>query len=426
MKKVLSIIISVFMIGATFAGCGSNGGATFTAIGVQNTKNSSSINCNGALSNELSEAFKKTGNTLTVVEIDGDPYPVGNTITAEYDVGSSSDNKVSRNKMYTQMAVKTVNEDAIPKTAETDMLKALTVLSRSVNSLANGDEKATKKIVLCSNLLSTTGKINFVDSTLYFDSENYIEYLSKDLPDMSGINVTWLVSDTDDEQAPLENSDVSRLEEFYRTLIEKAGGSVEYIEENSAVGETDKSGWPDVSTVDVRKDSYKGSKNLDVTLDDTTLFKSDSTEWLNEEKATAKLESLVDVINDSECNIVIAGSTASTDSSEEQHIAFSKKRAVAVMDKLVSLGADASKLKAVGIGKSYIKYRVKDTGEFSTEENHKQNRVVFIVSEDTDKAQYFLEVAEKFPDINKDMAHISFTNVCRIYANSPKKQALLL
>lgn len=402
MKKVLSIIISVFMIGATFAGCGSKDGTTFTAIGVENTKNSSSINCNGALSNELSEAFKKTGNTLTIVEIDGDPYQVGKNITAEYDVGSSSDNKASRNKMYTQMAVKTVNEEAIPKTLEIDMFKALTVLSRSVNSLAHGSEKATKRIVICANLLSTSGKINFVDSTLYFDSENYIEYLAKELPDLNGINVTWIVTGTEGEQESLNNSDINKLEDFYRTLIDRAGGNVKFIEENNGgEGEIDKSGWPDVSAVDVRKDSYKGSKNLDVTLDDTTLFKSDSTEWLNEEKATAKLESLVDVINDSECNIVIAGSTAATDSSEEQHVAFSKKRADTVMDKLISLGADASKLKAVGIGKSYSKYRVKDTGEFNTEENHKQNRVVFIVSEDTDKAQYFLEVAEKFPNINK-------------------------
>lgn len=402
MKKVLSIIISVFMIAAMFAGCGSKGGTTFTAVGVQNTQNSSSINCNGALSNELSEAFKKTDNTLTVVEIDGDPYPVGKNITAEYDVGSSSDNKASRNKMYTQMAVKTVNNDATPKTAEIDMLKALTVLSRSVNSLAHGSEKATKRIVVFANLLSTTGKINFVDSTLYFDTENYIEYLGKELPDMNDISVTWIVTATEGEQESLNNSDISKLEDFYRTLIEKAGGNVKFIEENNGgEGEIDKSGWPDVSAVDVRKDSYKGSKNLDVTLDDTTLFKSDSTEWLNEEKATAKLESLVDVINDSECNIVIAGSTAATDSSEEQHVTFSKKRADTVMDKLISLGADASKLKAVGIGKSYSRYRVKDTGEFNTEENHKQNRVVFIVSEDTDKAQYFLEVAEKFPNINK-------------------------
>lgn len=403
MKKVVSIIISVFMIAAMFAGCGSKGDTTFTAVGVQNTKNSSSINCNGALSNELSEAFKKTDNTLTVVEIDGDPYPVGKNITAEYDVGSSSDNKASRNKMYTQMAVKAVNNDATPKTAEIDMLKALTVLSRSVNSLAHGSEKATKRIVVCANLLSTTGKINFVDSTLYFDTENYIEYLGKELPDMNDISVTWIVTGTEGgEQENLNNSDISKLEDFYRNLIEKAGGNVKFIEENNGgEGEIDKSGWPDVSAVNVRKDSYKGSKNLDVTLDDTTLFKSDSTEWLNEEKATAKLESLVDVINDSECNIVIAGSTAATDSSEEQHVTFSKKRADTVMDKLISLGADASKLKAVGIGKSYSRYRVKDTGEFNTEENHKQNRVVFIVSEDTDKAQYFLEVAEKFPNINK-------------------------
>ena len=248
MKKVVSIIISVFMIAAMFAGCGSKGDTTFTAVGVQNTKNSSSINCNGALSNELSEAFKKTDNTLTVVEIDGDPYPVGKNITAEYDVGSSSDNKASRNKMYTQMAVKTVNNDATPKTAEIDMLKALTVLSRSVNSLAHGSEKATKRIVVCANLLSTTGKINFVDSTLYFDTENYIEYLGKELPDMNDISVTWIVTGTEGgEQENLNNSDISKLEDFYRNLIEKAGGNVKFIEENNGgEGEIDKSGWPDV------------------------------------------------------------------------------------------------------------------------------------------------------------------------------------
>lgn len=400
MKKILLLAITILLIITVFNGCTStNGATTFTVIGVQNTKNSAAINYNGAISNELSTAFKKNDDTVSVVEIDGDPYTVGNSIIAEYDAGSSSDNKKSRNRMYTQMTTKML-QDAIPKTAEIDMLKALTVLSRCVNSLANGSENAIKNIVICANLLSTTGKINFVDSTLYFDSENYIEYLEKDLPDMNGISVTWIVTGTEGEQESLNNSDISKLEDFYRKLIEKAGGNVKFIEENNA-GEIDKSDWPNVSAVDVRKDSYKGSKNLDVTLDDTTLFKSDSTEWLNEEKADNTLKGLVEAINQSEYKTIVAGSTATTDSSEVQHIEFSKKRADTVMDKLISLGADASKLKAVGIGKSYSRYRVKDTGEFNTEENHKQNRVVFIVSENTDKAQYFIKIAEQFPEINK-------------------------
>ena len=112
------------------------------------------------------------------------------------------------------------------------------------------------------------------------------------------------------------------------------------------------------------------------------------------------MQKLVVAINSSPDITVVAGSTATTSSGEIQHAEFSKKRADKVKDKLVSLGADESKLVSVGIGKSYKKYRVPDTDEFDNESNKAKNRCVFIVSATTERAQYFLSIAEKF-EINK-------------------------
>ena len=93
----------------------------------------------------------------------------------------------------------------------------------------------------------------------------------------------------------------------------------------------------------------------------------------------------------------MAGSTATTSSSEEQHIEFSLQRANKVKDLLINLGADGSKLIAIGIGKSYERYRVSDTGQYAIETNHSKNRCVFISSASSDKGKYFLDVAKKFP-----------------------------
>ncbi len=191
----------------------------------------------------------------------------------------------------------------------------------------------------------------------------------------------------------------NNIKAFYSKLITTAGGTVEFIDETGDDGTADRSSWPDVSTVDIRRETFNNAI-LDVTLEEYTLFKSDSTEWVNEAEAEKVLKGLVEGINSSSNIIVVAGSTATTSSSEQQHAEFSKKRADKVKDKLVSLGADENKLVSVGIGKSYKKYRVPDTDEFDNEANKAKNRCVFIISGDTEKAQYFMNVAENF-DINK-------------------------
>ena len=135
------------------------------------------------------------------------------------------------------------------------------------------------------------------------------------MPDMAGVSVTFFIADTDDQQE-IPNSDKERLKSFYQAIINSAGGTVKFAEQTSSSEDVDKSSWPAVTTVDIRNSTCFGEV-LDVTLEESVLFKSDSTEWIDEQAAEDTLSSLVDAINDSEDKVVVAGSTATTSSSEE-------------------------------------------------------------------------------------------------------------
>lgn len=404
-KKLLAVVFTVLLVATAFTGCKNNNatsvestydGPVSAVIGVANTVNNASIDVNNALGTKLEEILSKDGSSISYYEIDGKCYELGNT-KCEYQAGSSKSNK--KLKLNTNLfKVSGAIKDATPKTAEIDMLYALTTMSSAVINNAYGTSNP-KEMIIVSNLISTTGPINFADNTIYFETDDYAAFLKDNMPDMTGIKVTWFVTEATGNQERLENKDKNNLKAFYTKLITTAGGTVEFIDETGDDGTADRSSWPDVSTVDIRRETFNNT-TLDVTLEEHTLFNSDSTEWVDEAEAERVLQDLVDGINFSSNITVVAGSTATTSSSEQQHIEFSKKRADRVKDKLVSLGADENKLVSVGIGKSYKKYRVPDTDEFDNEANKAKNRCVFIISGDTEKAQYFMDIAEKF-DINK-------------------------
>lgn len=400
-KKLLAIALTVLLVAVVFTGCSGNNTkgnnkSVSAVIGVANTVNNASIDVDSVLGAKLEGILSEDGSSISYYEIDGECYKLGDA-QCEYQTGSSKSNKKSKLKTNLFKVSEAIKE-ATPKTAEIDMLYALTTMSNAVINNAYGTSNR-KEMIIVSNLISTKGLINFVDNTIYFDTDNYAEFLKDNMPDMTGINVTWFVTEATGKQERLENKDKANIKDFYTKLIMDAGGTVEFIDESGDALAVDQSSWPDVSIVDIRREIFTNS-DFDVTLEESTLFKPDSTEWINEAEAERVLEGLVEDINSSSSMIVVAGSTATTSSSEQQHAAFSKKRADKVKDKLISLGADEKKLVSVGIGKSYKKYRVPDTDEFDNEANKAKNRCVFIVSENTEKAQYFMNVAEKF-DINK-------------------------
>lgn len=400
-KKLITVVFTGLLVVSMFTGCDGNNlkennGPVSAVIGVANTVNNASIDVDSVLGTKLEEILSEDGSSISYYEIDGECYKLGDA-KCEYQFGSSKSNKKSKLKTNLFKVSRAIKE-AIPKTAEVDMLYALTIMSNAVINNAYGTSNP-KEMIIVSNLISTKGPINFADNTIYFDTNDYAEFLKDNMPDMTGVSVTWFVTEATGNQERLENKDKGNIKAFYTKIITDAGGTVEFIDETGDAGTTDRSSWPGVSAVDIRKETFKNN-NLDITLEESTLFKSDSTEWVNEVEAERMLQGLVESINTSSNMTVVAGSTATTSSSEEQHIQFSKKRADKVKDKLISLGADESKLVSIGIGKSYKKYRVPDTDEFDNEENKAKNRCVFIVSGNTKKAQYFMNVAEKF-DFNK-------------------------
>ena len=402
MKKIIALMLA-FTISLCFVGCGANDsedsditGPSNIAVGIQSTRNCASIAIDSALEAELEDALLENGSQVQIYEIDGDSYRINqDEIKSDYKSGLSKNNRQTQCDNIINRINKIISSDAVPVTPEVDILGGLTTLTNAVNSMSYSNSNA-KQILLVSNMLSTSGVINFAESSIYIDLEDYANFVSKEMPDMAGISVTFFIADADDDQQEIPNSDKERLKSFYQAIINGAGGSVKFAEQTSSNGEVDKSSWPAVTAVDIRNSTYSGEV-LDVTLEESVLFKSDSTEWINEQAAEDTLSSLVDAINDADDKVVVAGSTATTSSSEEQHIEFSLQRANKVKDLLINLGADSSKLIAIGIGKSYERYRVPDTGEYASEENHAKNRCVFIVSDSSDKGKYFLDVAKKFP-----------------------------
>lgn len=401
MKKIIALMLA-FTISLCFVGCGANDsedsditGPSNIAVGIQSTRNCASIAIDSALEAELEDALLENGSQVQIYEIDGDSYRINqDEIKSDYKSGLSKNNRQTQCDNIINRINKIISSDAVPVTPEVDILGGLTTLTNAVNSMSYSNSNA-KQILLVSNMLSTSGVINFAESSIYIDLEDYANFVSKEMPDMAGVSVTFFIADADDDQQEIPNSDKERLKSFYQAIINGAGGSVKFAEQTSSNGEVDKSSWPAVTTVDIRNSTYSGEV-LDVTLEESVLFKSDSTEWIDEQAAEDTLSSLVDAINDSDDEVVVAGSTATTSSSEERHIEFSLQRANKVKDMLIDLGADSSKLIAIGIGKSYERYRVPDSGQYANETNHSKNRCVFITSASSDKGKYFLDVAKKF------------------------------
>mgnify|MGYP001776147250 FL=1 len=393
MKKVISLAVVVLLMICSFAGCTRNPASI--VIGVQNTRNcATSSEMDPALEKALNDALLENGTQVLVYEVDGACFRVSeDVVQTEYRTGLSKSNKQTKSTTYYSQ-IKKDYQAARPMTPEVDLMNAFTTLANALRSMSYGNDNASQTIYLVSNLLSTAGTINFAEASLYVDLNDYAKFVQPEMPDLQGIEVVWIVAGTADNQPKLNNSDIENLKKFYQTIITNAGGTVTFVD-TATSDEVDKSTWPAVSEVEVRNPTYDGG-SIDVTLEEAVLFKPNSIEWLDKNEAAKTLTPLVDVINKkNEGQVVVAGSTATTESSAESHRAFSLKRANVVKDMLVSLGADGEKIIPLGLGKTPHKYRVPDTGNFVGEENRAKNRCVFIVSCDSEKGQYFLDIASK-------------------------------
>ncbi len=392
--KLITIILVLSIITCTFAACGENNDTTIAlAIAVQNTIGNTihKFSDDSAFYNKINEACLIEGSVVQSYEYDGKAYPLKSE-NIKFDSGLSNSNKKSEAEQNAKKLLRSVNE-AIPQTAEVDFLYLL----KQVSAFLTSYDVEEREAIIIGNLLSTTGLINFASDTLYVDENDYINYLSGEIPDLNNINISYYVSETSDTQPALKESDISHLKSIYTKLVESVGGTIRFYGISDAGVVVDKSKWCDVSTVDVRNTSYSGGVTpIDVTLDETYLnFVGDSIEFIDEVKAQDVLKEYVSKINSSN-GVVVAASTAATESSSWSHVAFSRKRAERTKGVLVTLGANPDKITAIGLGKEKHSWRVDDETKFASEESHKANRVVYIVDNDSEKATEFLRIDSRF------------------------------
>ena len=401
-KVIIATVIAVLVCFA-ITGCGSenkrNNQTLSTVIGVANNRNSAAVDPS-VLDTIISESVQTHGNEVGVYEIDGAGASKVYSKTVEYKSGQSKANIEEAYHLNTKKIRKAITA-AAPTTKEVDLLQGITKIT---NAAVNGAYAtgADCRLVIVSNLLSTKGVVDFTATGgINFDKKAYIDFITPNLPDMSSIKeVIFITAEAAGEQKRLNNKDIDFLQDFWQQVLTKAGvkGKITFINATAQPAEND-ADWPEVTPIDIVEDSFKYPSTqdgkIDITLDASTLFLSDSTDFANEKEAKSTLAGVVQSINAFDGTTYIVGSTATTSSSAEQHVKFGEQRAVKVVKLLVELGVEKSKLKSISVGKEHHTWRCPD--DFA---GNSANRSVFIVSENTSKATEFIRIASRFPDIN--------------------------
>lgn len=406
MKKIINVLAAILVItvlATTLTGCRKESApANSVVIGIVNTSSNrlDFSKENTALTRTLSDSLSISRSKYAVFEIDGAPYKV-DTGDVFYSKGISKTNhdtllKKNINKVYEAF------DNAVPRTAECDILSGINCLSQSLSNMAYGTNDK-KTMVIITNLLSTTGALSFTENMLYTDLNAYCNFLKNEITNLSDIDIRIFITKPTGNQPQLPVSLQKKLQDFYSKLLMQAGAlSVEFIDadltESTAENPKD---YPPVTAIPIRENKFDGT-TIDYTIEENMAFLPNSTALVNSSESDKLFKELAAKINSLSSHVAIIGSTASTDSSTEKHLTFSKQRAEAVKRKLIENGANPQKIQGVyGIGKEHNEYRIPDYNEFASEETRAKNRCVYIISVDSEKGQELIKLAEKFP-INKN------------------------
>lgn len=340
--------------------------------------------------NALEEATSSFG-AVSLVGCDGDPYSIASVDIPEQQDGLSdtkyediSDSQVS------QILTKISSWSA--QTEEVDTLSAIFIAVRDLSNI----DCENKTLIICDTGLQTTGVLNFSSSDLLSidDVSGIVDILAEgmNIPDLSGINLLWIgLGDTDFPQEDLTRAQLKKLEEIWEAIL-SAGNPVSLT--FSTVNPDVNYQVTDVPLVSLVSAAEDLTPTVDSVLDEPLIFYQDSTISFNgnentfedESLAIETLQSIAELMFDNdELELLVVGTTASgrVDFCNE----LSTARAVQVVQTLVSLGVDESRLIAIGLGFE-DEWHIDDLNSDGTlNANAYFNRKVVILNAETEQAQ---------------------------------------
>lgn len=349
--------------------------------------------------------------SVTLVVDDGEPYCTAINIP-------SQEKHLSKSK-YDQIAKKQTKKilklasSMKSRTADVDSIKSVQRAARALNSVeqkGKGDTELVRKLIICDNLLSTTGVLSFVDYNLNTANKGDITTQLKkldEIPQLDGISVTaYNVGDTAGQQKSLPETSRKNLKAIWNSIFEAGSAKKVQFKDNLPLSSTyNKDSMPTVSPITVVQSSMEIHDTEDVNeafadggvlnFDETSIaFHEGTAELADEESASKALQYVTEYMNQyPDFKLVVCGTTACW-GGEDYCKKLSLERADTVCELLVKEGIDRSRIKNAGVGYSFADfytYDQKPDGELD-ETIAKTNRSVKLVDWDSDTADRILKL----------------------------------
>lgn len=433
MKRIKAIIM-VMMIFCLLVGCGekevntSEEQITILAILLGNHANSKRFDYQ--LDDKIKQVYSSFGN-ICIICIDGKPEVVRDDendvmIAGSYDaefLEKSRNNfqyKEIWERDYLNKQISELNsylEKSCVDDSEVDTLEAFHSAVSALNSMelmiGGEDEgkKIKKEIIIFDTGLCTTGKLSFLNYN-YLKLIKYGKKLSDDdtgkeevaklvenleanveIPELSDIVVTWYgLGKVDNPQPSLSRLDIENLQYIWTEILKRADATPSKVKNVKSDYFVQLEGYerevsePYVTPVIWWEEGIK-IKEEDIG------FLANSAEYLSTERANQVLIPYAkNLLNYNDLNILLLGTTSSYNGGS---IEISMQRAERVKDSLVKLGVPEERIVTVGLG-YHEEFCENDllNGEF-IEEIGKNNRAVYILPLESEKAQKAISESKK-------------------------------
>ena len=353
LSKLLATLLAC-MLGAaalTSAGCAGNSAndrnhstqdsPSDVGFVVQNTANAPAWDVSAA--DDVVAAAAEAGGRVTVVVADSDP----SAEVADFSEGKLASSELNRRKKASQIASEWLAAPA--DSPEVDLLGSIHLAARGLPS--------DSAIIVYSSALSTAGTVDFRSGLVEADPEEVTAFYVQAglLPDLSGYRVVWYgIGDVAAPQATPSIAQATRIRDIWSAILGACGAEVEFRDDAVACGRDAAEALPEVTTVDMpAAPTFKANEKVEsLTLTDSILtFQGDSSEFLDRDAASAVLAEVADYMKaNPQAEATVLGSTATCTWRDGWAQELSEMRANAVVDALVALGVERSRLTGVGLG----------------------------------------------------------------------------
>lgn len=299
---------------------------------------------------KVSDATASYG-IVSIVCADGNPQLTASWKISPPETLGLAESKLRQISINQAKAILTSLMTVKANSPEVDTIKALNI---AVRSFADAPVNSDRQILVLDSGLPTSGELNFLESDLINASPSAVVdllYSKQAIPDFSNTTVTWIgMADVGAPQNDLSPSQRENLKNIWTAIVEKTGGKAVILDTLPSNDDNPASDFPKVSTIDFLSSQASSVGAVDAIVFRNIQFLGDTTEYADPNSATEILKTVADYLKVTpDFSVLVVGTTAGEDS-EDYCMRLSSGRANAVRDTLISLGAAANQIIAVGLG----------------------------------------------------------------------------